>query len=255
MTARKTSFAGLMGWCFCVTFCLVVFVAAAWKMRPDWFSSNSSLLPPKAPAPPIQNPAELISNIDSRLTIEQQRLSELKQSAARLTNLKDSLDSQIAEMKTVAADRQQELLRYGELVNADEGIILANGEYVSESEVRDRASLRRSEFIAHADRISKASDLSRNAAASLASIQSSISTSQRGIADLKMLRNDLAAKLEMFGRLESQASVEESQQPTLRDLQRSVERTQDMLDIRLQLLDEVSDFDFGRDSPPQPTIE
>jgi len=244
-----------MGWCFCVTFCLVVFVAAAWKMQPDWFSLNSSPLPPSPHGPSTPNSEELISNIDSRLTINQKRLLELNQSAARLTNLKDSLDLQIAEMKTVAEDRKQELVRYGELINADEGIILANGEYISESAIRDRATLRRAEFLAHADRIGKATDLSRNARASLASIQSSISASQRGVADLEMLRNDLVAKLELLSHLESQASVEDSQQPSLRDLQHSVQRTQDMLDIRLQLLDEEFEVDFGGDSSPQPAVE
>lgn len=239
MAARKFLIGRLSRWS-CIAICLVAVVTvAAWKTNLDllekWMPKK---LTPAVHPSPFNDPTALIARIDGRLENQREQLEEHQNGVEHLTNLKASLETQLTELTSAAADRREELVRYAELVNADEAIVLTSGEFISEGDIRNRAESRRQEFVEFSEKLNHTSDLFKKIEQALTIENHATTECENATKELESLRSTLLMKLEMFNRLKSQHLGEQKGPTSMAELQKSVRQIEDVLDIRLEMLDQ-----------------
>jgi len=245
MKAQRKTLVGYLGRCLCCTICVIVAVGTAWQLRPDWFGWIPNGWPRQPPVhrQRIRNPAELIAKIDERLGAERNRISAITESLTRMRNLRNSLNAQVEEKQKVLADRRDELQQYSALVNEGEGLILSSGEYVSATTVRNRAVERRTQFSELDRQLEQESRMAINVSASLESAESQLTNRQREVDQLKHLRDGLAEKTGLLSRLEAAKTQDDLSDSSMASLRTAVESMQDVIDIRLEMLDEESEIE------------
>tara|TARA_R110002049_G_scaffold124814_3_gene280365 strand:+ start:10172 stop:10927 length:756 start_codon:yes stop_codon:yes gene_type:complete len=247
MKRKQRTLAGQLGRCLRFITFVILAVAVTWHLQPDWFrwlptDGNNSNSPQRTH---LRNPQELIVKIDARLTIERKRLKAIEESLKQIQNLRNSLQNQVDSMQNDLADRRLELEKYAELVNDDEGIVLENNEYVSATSVRNRAIERKKQFSEIQRQLDHQLKMVIKVDRSLKISESQLGTRKHEVDELQLLRDGLSEKLTMLSRMKSPTNDDQYADSSLASLRTAVESTQDIIDIRLEMLEEDTELEHS----------
>jgi len=242
VTTKKTSLTGyLFRWFLVMTF-VVMAVVAAVQFRHNVSEPANSKVPRERRR--TITPAQLIANIDRRIELEQAHCTALEQSIAKARESFDRLGRPLSFTKAEVDERQKELVRYADLVNTNEGVMLQTGEYVSATELRRRAEQRREELAAMTKQIADADDFDSKASQTIRQLETMRAGRQRTVAELDLLRTNLVEQVNLLASMTA-AGDNNPDQPSLSSLRAAVERMQDMIEVRLEMAEEDSPLTFA----------
>ena len=236
MRKNKTSFLGYLFRWFIATAVMASAVIAVVHFK-------SSLLQPSGkdaqPDPRrVLTPAQLIASIDERLELERARCTALERSLAEAMESFEDIGTPVTFTSGEVNERRRELVRYADLVNANEGVILDNGDYISSSALRNRAVRRRAELAAITKQIHDSEQFTLKTTGTVRELEK-IRTRRNGtVAELELLRTSLVEKVNLLAT--KTASGQKSDLQSLSSLRKSVARMQDMVEVRLEMAEEDS---------------
>ncbi|MBM79650.1 MAG: hypothetical protein CMJ78_03525 [Planctomycetaceae bacterium] len=218
--------------------CFVVAVAAISYWQPHWLEKIRALSmgPASISSRALADPAELLAQVDNRLSIEREQLAKLEEPLVQTENLKESLLNQVSGLEARLRERRIELERYAEFVNRDEGVILTDGRYVPASEVRERAYRKRDEYSRLQRHIGSLRDMVDGIARSGESIALDVKRRTQAIDELQVLRDGREQKSKLLDKLES--NTQRDAVAPLSEVENSVESLMDLIDVRLEILSE-----------------
>ncbi|QDT78251.1 hypothetical protein Mal35_16830 [Gimesia maris] len=189
-TSRTRIITGVCCPCLAIIAITTVLVVA-WKYWPNTRSCGQVFVPRKH-----VSSQQLIATVDKRLAVEKDHIQALKEEQSQMATVERSLRAQVLMYEEEIQRRRIELLRYAELINDDEGIILQDGSYISAESVRSRAEQRRSQFLYLESRTRRIIELTSQLRHSCAETKELMAIRERNASELKSIRDELVNIIE-----------------------------------------------------------